>query len=175
MSSSTLYKGYKVKLAAREASRQRLLLTVWELEEARRFSTFLDAIHAEEEELLKSTEEELQDFRRMISQRSQAEVDGDKTYLQAVYEDECKVLRMISTQADEVANLLGKCAKQSFLRFTGDSSPYATNEPCGIGNRVRTRESSTLEDSEGSASDMGVCHDDDLEYSDVDSKSESDD
>ena len=63
MSSSTLYKGYKVKLAAREASRQRLLLTAWELEEARRFSTFLDAIHAEEEELLKSTEEELQDFR----------------------------------------------------------------------------------------------------------------
>ena len=62
-------------------------------------------------------------------------------------EDECEVLRMISIQADEVANFLGECVNQSFLRFTVDSSPYFTGELPDGGNGVRTREPSASEDS----------------------------
>ncbi|KAG2039843.1 hypothetical protein BDR03DRAFT_1008523 [Suillus americanus] len=60
---STLYKGYKAKLAARETARQRLVVTAWEIEESERFTTFLDALHAENEERFGLADEELQSFR----------------------------------------------------------------------------------------------------------------
>ncbi|KAG2050769.1 hypothetical protein BDR06DRAFT_866086, partial [Suillus hirtellus] len=61
--SSTLYKGYKAKLAAHKTARQRLVVTAWEIEESEHFTAFLDALHSENEERLGSADKELQNFR----------------------------------------------------------------------------------------------------------------
>lgn len=156
MSSSTLYKGYKAKLAAREAARQRLLLTAWEIEEAERFSTFLQAIHTENEGQFGLAEEELQCFRRVFSHRGQGEVDDDRGYLQAVYEDECEILRVIGVQAEQVAKILGKHVKQSFLRSDGYAS--GKRNPGSEFLCTGTRDPLDSEDSEESDG-MEACHD----------------
>ncbi|KAG1731874.1 hypothetical protein EDD22DRAFT_852821 [Suillus occidentalis] len=106
MSTLTLYKGYKAKLATHEVARQCMLLTTWEIEEADRHSIFLNDIHAENEGQFKSAEQELQCYRKIFSQHGQAELGDDRKYLQAVYQDESDALRVISTQTDQVAKLL---------------------------------------------------------------------
>ncbi|KAG1721548.1 uncharacterized protein EDB91DRAFT_1256471 [Suillus paluster] len=164
MSSPTVYKGYRARLAAREAACQRLLLTAWEIEEAERFATFIKAIHTENERWFGMVEEELQDFRRMFSQHGQEEVAGNKSYLQAVYEDKCEVLRIISVQADQVGQLLGKHVKENFLQSTGKSFRQPGAGIFCAGNGVHLEESD--ETSEGS-DDLGSCRDGNLDDSDV--------
>ncbi|KAG1842447.1 hypothetical protein C8R48DRAFT_679003 [Suillus tomentosus] len=114
--SSTLYKGYKAKLAARETARQRLVVTAWEIEESERFTAFLDALHSENEERLGFADEELQNFRRIFSERDRTEVDDDRDYLQAIYEDECEILRVTSAQAEQISKILGSRTKDAFLQ-----------------------------------------------------------
>lgn len=46
LSLATLYKAFKAKLASREAARQHLLTTTWELEEAEHYTSLLEAFHA---------------------------------------------------------------------------------------------------------------------------------
>lgn len=116
MSTSTLYKGYKAKLATREVARQRMLLTTWEIEEADRHSIFLDGIHAENEGQFKSAEQDLQRFRKIFSQRGQVDLGDDRKYLQAVYQDESDALRVISAQTDQVAKLLSVRVRKAFLK-----------------------------------------------------------
>ncbi|KAG1882074.1 hypothetical protein F4604DRAFT_1539565, partial [Suillus subluteus] len=65
---STLYKGYKAKLAARETAHQQLVVTAWEIEESERFTAFLDALHAENEDQLGLADKELQRFRSFFSE-----------------------------------------------------------------------------------------------------------
>ncbi|KAG1786552.1 uncharacterized protein HD556DRAFT_1313430 [Suillus plorans] len=89
--SSTLYKGYKAKLAAHETARQRLVVTAWEIEESECFTAFLDALHDENKERLGFADRELQSFRSIFSDRGCKEVEDDKDYLQAIYEDECEI------------------------------------------------------------------------------------
>ncbi|KAG1908306.1 uncharacterized protein F5891DRAFT_973748 [Suillus fuscotomentosus] len=114
--SSTLYKGYKAKLAARETARQRLVVTAWEIEESERFTAFLDALHSENEERLGFADEELQNFRRIFSERDRTEVDDDRDYLQAIYEDECEILHVTSAQAEQISKILGSRTKDAFLQ-----------------------------------------------------------
>lgn len=114
--SSTLYKGYKAKLAARETARQRLVVTAWEIEESERFTAFLDALHDENKERLGFADRELQSFRSIFSDRGCKEVEDDRDYLQAIYEDECEVLRVTSAQAEQISKILGSRTKDAFLQ-----------------------------------------------------------
>ncbi|KAG1718385.1 hypothetical protein EDD22DRAFT_855473 [Suillus occidentalis] len=118
--SSTLYKGYKAKLAARETARQRLVVTAWEIEESERLTAFLDALHTENEERLGFANEELRSFRSFLSERGHVEVDDDRDYLQAIYEDECEILRVTSAQAKQISKILGSRVKDAFPQ-SGDA------------------------------------------------------
>jgi hypothetical protein len=118
--SSTLYKGYKAKLAARETARQRLVVTAWEIEETERLTAFLDALHTENEERLGFANEELRSFRSFLSERGHVDVDDDRDYLQAIYEDECEILRVTSAQAKQISKILGSRVKGAFLE-SGDA------------------------------------------------------
>ncbi|KAG1759914.1 hypothetical protein EDD22DRAFT_848923 [Suillus occidentalis] len=125
--SSTLYKGYKAKLAARETARQRLVVTAWEIEESERLTAFLDALHTENEERLGFANEELRSFRSFLSERGHVEVDDDRDYLQAIYEDECEILRVTSAQAKQISKILGSRVKECVPAIRG----------CGI-STIRT-------------------------------------
>ncbi|KAG1864379.1 hypothetical protein F4604DRAFT_1683383 [Suillus subluteus] len=126
---STLYKGYKAKLAARETARQRLVVTAWEIEESERFTTFLDALHAENEERFGLADEELQSFRRFFSERDRVQVDDDRDYLQAIYEDECEILRVTSAQAEQISKILGSRVKDAFLQSGTAESQSRLSSP----------------------------------------------
>ncbi|KAG1890560.1 uncharacterized protein F5891DRAFT_1198085 [Suillus fuscotomentosus] len=146
--------GYKAKLATREVARQRMLLTTWEIEEAEHHSIFLDGIHAENEERFKLAEWELQCFRKIFSQRGQAELGDDRNYLQAVYQDESEALHIISTQTDQVAKLLSVCVRKAFLKSPEVFPMYPITFSC-------------LSNEEPSDSSDESCHVDD---SDLDSE-----
>jgi hypothetical protein len=134
MRPSTLYKGYQAQLAARETARQRMLATAWEIEEAERFIAFLDAIHVDNEDRLKFTEERLDSLRGLFSERNHAEVDDDRDYLQAVYEDELEILKTVSSQAEHVSKVLGSRVGKAFQsgvkrpRFPSSQSRVIDNE-----------------------------------------------
>jgi hypothetical protein len=118
MKTSTLYKGYKAKLLSREVARQRLFLSTLEAEEADLTATYADSICAENRERFGLAEEELQRYRKRFSQRGCLDA-VDRDYLQAVYEDECQILRTISVQTDQVAKILDKRIAQSLTNSTG--------------------------------------------------------
>lgn len=63
LSLATLYKAFKAKLASREAARQRLLTTTWELEEAERYTSFLEALRVESKQLLGLEDAKLEKMR----------------------------------------------------------------------------------------------------------------
>ncbi|KAG2085486.1 hypothetical protein BD769DRAFT_1338872, partial [Suillus cothurnatus] len=63
LSLATLYKVFKAKLASHEAARQRLLMTTWELEEAERYTSFLEAYHAENKQQLGLEDAKLEKMR----------------------------------------------------------------------------------------------------------------
>ncbi|KAG2153821.1 hypothetical protein DEU56DRAFT_907301 [Suillus clintonianus] len=69
--------------------------------------------------------------------------DDDKDYLQAVYEDECKILRTISAQTDQVAKILDRRIAQSLSQSTG-CFPLCRRFLSG----VQTTEPFSLEDSD---------------------------
>ncbi|KAG1892913.1 uncharacterized protein F5891DRAFT_986357 [Suillus fuscotomentosus] len=96
MRPATLYKGYQAKLAARETACQRMLVTAWEIEETEHFLEFLDALHVDNEERLGFAQEDLNIFRKLFSERDRSDVNNDRDYLQAVYEDEMEILRVVS-------------------------------------------------------------------------------
>ncbi|KAG2132208.1 hypothetical protein BD769DRAFT_1386492 [Suillus cothurnatus] len=127
MRPATLYKGYQAKLAARETARQRMLVTAWEIEEAERFLAFLDALYIDNEERFGFAQDDLDIFRSLFSERDRSDVDDDRDYLQAVYEDELEVLRVVSLQAEQFSKILGARTKKDFLqpgsRRSGSRSP----------------------------------------------------
>ncbi|KAG1847682.1 hypothetical protein DFJ58DRAFT_730095 [Suillus subalutaceus] len=114
MTTPTLYKGYKAKLTSREVARQHMVLAMWEIDEVAQYEAFLISIYGKNKRQVKMAEGELQGFRKIFSQRGQAELEDDRRYLQAVYEDECEILRVTSAQTDQVANLLSSCVKRAF-------------------------------------------------------------
>lgn len=118
MKTTTLYKGYKAKLLACEVGRQRLSLATLEVEEASLTVIYADAICAENQEHFGFAEEELQCYRGHFSKRGRLEADKDRDYLQAVYEDECEILRTVSIQTNQVAKILDKRIVQSLKNST---------------------------------------------------------
>ncbi|KAG2344879.1 hypothetical protein BDR05DRAFT_998885 [Suillus weaverae] len=146
MTTLTLYKGYKAKLASHEVARQRMVLAMWEIDEVARYEAFLISIYGENEWRFKMVEGELQGFRKIFSQHGQAELEDDGQYLQAVYEDESEILRVTSAQTDQVANLLSSRVKQAFLK----SATAFPLHPGGGLPCIGTRELSEPSDSDSS-------------------------
>ncbi|KAG1800874.1 uncharacterized protein HD556DRAFT_1304860 [Suillus plorans] len=124
---ATLYKGYQAKLAAHETARQCMLVTAWEIEETEHFLEFLDTLHVDNEERLGFTQEDLNIFRKLFSERDRSDVNDDRDYLQAVYEDEMEILRVVLLQAEQFSKILGARVKKDFLqpgaRGLGSPSP----------------------------------------------------
>ncbi|KAG1720173.1 hypothetical protein EDB19DRAFT_1605027, partial [Suillus lakei] len=77
LSLATLYKAFKAKLASRETARQRLLTTAWELEEMERQGSFLQALHADNKQLLGLEDAKLERMRAWFSSRNLTEVEDD--------------------------------------------------------------------------------------------------
>ncbi|KAG2047113.1 hypothetical protein BDR06DRAFT_976993 [Suillus hirtellus] len=121
MHPSTLYKGYQAQLAACKTARQHMLVTAWEIEETECFIIFLNAIHANNEDQLKLTDDQLHAFRNLFSERDCVDANDDQDYLQVVYEDECKILKIVASQAEHVAKVLGSCVSKAFQHGVGVS------------------------------------------------------
>jgi hypothetical protein len=122
LSLATLYKAFKAKLASREAAHQHLLTMTWELEEAEHYTSFLEAYHAENKQQLGLEDAKLEKMRAWFSTRNPTEVADDTNYLQAVYDDECKILRSLTSQAQQVSKILGKRSDGIFSASTGEST-----------------------------------------------------
>lgn len=163
LSSPTLLRAFEAKQAAREAARQRLLLTAWEIEESIRLTSFLNALQAESRQQLISTESEVETIRKMLSARSLQEVREDAGYLQDVYDDQVKIFQTIDAQTEKVVEVLG-LRGQPVADFSTDSanpldpgsgqSVAATSEitnTCVFGNngemRIRKRAPLDIDDS----------------------------
>ncbi|KAG2056664.1 hypothetical protein BDR06DRAFT_970025 [Suillus hirtellus] len=116
MRPATLYKGYQAKLAACETACQRMLVTTWEIEETEHFLEFLDALHVDNEEQLGFAQEDLNIFRKLFSEHDCSNVNDDRDYLQAVYEDEMEILHVVLLQAEQFSKILGACVKKDFLQ-----------------------------------------------------------
>ncbi|KAG2049490.1 hypothetical protein BDR06DRAFT_999159 [Suillus hirtellus] len=123
LSLATLYKAFKAKLASRKAARQRLLtVTQWELEEAEHYTAFLEALRVESKQLLGLEDAKLEKMREWFPSHNLTEVADDTNYLQAVYEDECELLRFLSSQAKQVSTILGKRSDDISSTSTGQST-----------------------------------------------------
>ncbi|KAG1838718.1 hypothetical protein DFJ58DRAFT_845949 [Suillus subalutaceus] len=128
MRPSTLYKGYQAQLAAHETARQCMLAITWEIEEAEHFIAFLNAMHANNKDRLKFTDTQLHSYRSLFPERDCIEVDNDRDYLQAVYEDKCEILKVISYQAEHVAKVLGSHVSNAFQSGVG-ASRFPSSQP----------------------------------------------
>ncbi|KAG1869860.1 hypothetical protein C8R48DRAFT_671083 [Suillus tomentosus] len=123
------------KLASREAARQRLVLTAWEVEESERFTAFLNGLHRENQDRLLFSDEELKKVRNVFSDRSQEQIDDDTSYLQAVYDEDCEIFRAVSAQAEVLTKHLGSHIKEDILGSMGKSS----HTPHFVGGRGSQR------------------------------------
>jgi hypothetical protein len=157
LSFATLYALFKSKIAGREAARQRVVTTAWELEESERFTTFLNGVYDENKTRLLFNDEELKQIRNVFSDRSQEQIDDDTNYLQAVYDDECEILRAVAAQAEVLSKHLGLQIKEDVLGSTGEPS----HSPQFVG---KSRPSSDIDDSMDDDEDT----DDDEEDDDFD-------
>ncbi|KAG1731538.1 hypothetical protein EDB19DRAFT_1912451 [Suillus lakei] len=157
LSFATLYALFKSKIAGREAARQRVVTTAWELEESERFTTFLNGVYDENKTRLLFNDEELKQIRNVFSDRSQEQINDDTNYLQAVYDDECEILRAVAAQAEVLSKHLGLQIKEDVLGSTGEPS----HSPQFVG---KSRPSSDIDDSMDDDEDT----DDDEEDDDFD-------
>jgi hypothetical protein len=118
-----LYKAFKAALAGREAARYEVATSLWQVEYSERITAFNQALHQENRDRLNMRDEQLKKIRNTFSERDRTENDGDMVYLQAAYDDECEMLRAITTQAESISNHLGARAKRDLLASTGEA-PY---------------------------------------------------
>ncbi|KAG1862306.1 hypothetical protein F4604DRAFT_1921782 [Suillus subluteus] len=123
MSFDTLYKAFRALLAGREAVRHEVATSLWQVEYSERMTAFNKALHQENKDRLNMKDEQLKKIRNLFSGRDRTEIDDDTDYLQAVYNDECEMLRAITTQAEIVSRRLGSRAKRELLASTGEA-PY---------------------------------------------------
>ncbi|KAG1742147.1 hypothetical protein EDB19DRAFT_1827799 [Suillus lakei] len=142
------------ELAGREAARQRLVTTTWELKASERYTTFLNGLQRENRNSLISSDEELKRIRNVFSDRSQQDLDDDINYLQAVYDDDCEILRAVAAQADVLKRHLGSRVKDDVLLGTmGESS----HTPRFIGKAPGTDDSMYDDGDSGDDDDQDIC------------------
>lgn len=123
ISFGTLYKAFKAALAGREAARYEVATSLWQVEYSERITAFNQALHQENRDRLNMRDEQLKKIRNTFSERDRTENDGDTVYLQAAYDNECKMLHAITTQAEFISSHLGARAKRDLLASTGEA-PY---------------------------------------------------
>jgi hypothetical protein len=87
--------------------------------------TFLNGLHRENRNRLLSSDEELKRIRNVFSDQSQEEIDNDINYLQAVYDNDCEILRAVAAQADILKKHLGSRIKDDVFGSMGESSHSA--------------------------------------------------
>ncbi|KAG1887538.1 uncharacterized protein F5891DRAFT_988107 [Suillus fuscotomentosus] len=129
MSFDTLYKVFKAVLASHEAARHEVATSLWQVEYSERMTVFNQALHEENKNHLNLRDEQLKKIRNIFSEHERTEIDDDTNYIQAVYNDECEMLRTITTQAEIISKCLGSRAKRELLASTGEV-PYL---PCFVG------------------------------------------
>ncbi|KAG2056598.1 hypothetical protein BDR06DRAFT_1005903 [Suillus hirtellus] len=132
-----------------------MLATAWEIEEAEHFIVFLNAMHADNEDQLKFTNDQLCSFRSLFSEHDCTDVNNDRDYLQAVYEDEYDILKAISSQAEHVVKVSGSCISKSFQSGVG-TSRFSSSQPGVIDDEDdSTSEASMKSGANGSGSPTG--------------------
>ncbi|KAG1809591.1 uncharacterized protein BJ212DRAFT_1302441 [Suillus subaureus] len=124
----TLYKGYQAQLASCETVHQHMLATAWEIEEAKCFIMFPNAMHTDNEDWLKFMDDQLHSFRSLFSEHDYTDINNDQDYLQAVYEDKHKILKVISYQAEHVVRVLGSHFGKTFQSEVG-ASRFSPSQP----------------------------------------------
>ncbi|KAG1898798.1 uncharacterized protein F5891DRAFT_981687 [Suillus fuscotomentosus] len=122
MSFGTLYKVFKAVLAGREAACHEVATSLWQVEASERMSAFNQALHQENKTRLFLKDEQLKKIRNIFSERDRTEIEDDTNYNQAVYNDECEILRAITTQAEIISNHLGSSARRELLASTGETT-----------------------------------------------------
>ncbi|KAG2102300.1 uncharacterized protein F5147DRAFT_776451 [Suillus discolor] len=123
MNVDTLYKAFKAVLASHEVTCLQVATSLWQVECAERMTALNQALHKENRAHLNIKDEQLKKIRNFFSECHRAEIDDDTIYPQAVYDDECEMLRTITTQADLVSRCLGPGARRELLASTGEG-PY---------------------------------------------------
>ncbi|KAG1885929.1 uncharacterized protein F5891DRAFT_989250 [Suillus fuscotomentosus] len=123
MNIDTLYKAFKAVLASREVTRLQVATSLWQVECAEHMTALNQALHQENRARLNTKDEQLKKIRNFFSEPRRAETDDDTNYPQAVYDDECEMLRAITAQADLVSRCLGSGARHELLASTG-KGPY---------------------------------------------------
>lgn len=68
------------------AARQRPVTTTWELEEAERYTSFLEALRVESKQLLGLEDAKLKKMKEWVSSRNLTEVADDTNYIQITLE-----------------------------------------------------------------------------------------
>jgi hypothetical protein len=86
-------------------------------------TAFNQVLHQKNKDWLDMKDEQQKKIRDLFSEHDRTEVDDDTDYLQAIYNDECEMLRAITAQAEIVSTCLGPCAKRELLVSTGEA-PY---------------------------------------------------
>ncbi|KAG1885399.1 hypothetical protein F4604DRAFT_1675978 [Suillus subluteus] len=117
-----MYKLFKARLAGREAARQRLAVTAWTVQEAKHYLEFSEALNEDSKMCLRCSNEELRRVRATFTGHDHLEMEDNGNYLQAVYDDECNILRAIAAQADIMGKVLGLNIKNNLLSSRGESS-----------------------------------------------------
>ncbi|KAG2121047.1 uncharacterized protein F5147DRAFT_647392 [Suillus discolor] len=123
MNVDTLYKVFKAVLASHEVTRLQVETSLWQVECAEHMTALNQALHKENRARLNIKDEQLKKIRNFFSERHHTEIDDDTNYPQAIYDDECEMLRAITTQADLVSRCLGPGARRELLASTGEG-PY---------------------------------------------------
>ncbi|KAG2148851.1 hypothetical protein DEU56DRAFT_909165 [Suillus clintonianus] len=142
MNLSTLYKLFKARLSGRKAARQHLAVTTWKVQEAKDYLEFSQALNEDNKMHLRNSDEELRRVRVAFTGHSHSEIEDDRNYLQAVYDDECNILRAIAAQADIMGKVLGLSAKSDLLSSRGESShhPHFTSSVYRNGSRTSSED-----------------------------------
>ncbi|KAG1848759.1 hypothetical protein DFJ58DRAFT_889845, partial [Suillus subalutaceus] len=109
MSFDTLYKAFKALLASHKAVRHEVATSLWE-------------------------DEQLKKIRNYFSEREPTEIDNNTDYNQAIYNDECEMLRAITAQAEIISRRLGSRAGRELLVSTGEA-PYLPRFVDALHNR----------------------------------------
>ncbi|KAG2364149.1 hypothetical protein BDR07DRAFT_1482870 [Suillus spraguei] len=123
MSFDTLYKAFKAVLANREATCHEVVTSLLQVEYSQCMTAFSEALHQENKDCLYLKDEQPKKIRNLFSEHDRTEIDDNKNYLQAIYNDECEMLRAITTQAEVISKRLGSRAKHDLLASTGEA-PY---------------------------------------------------
>ncbi|KAG1738108.1 uncharacterized protein EDB91DRAFT_1082868 [Suillus paluster] len=159
----TLYKLSKARLAGHEAACQHLAVTTWKVQEAKDYLEFSKALNEDNKMRLRTSDEELRRVRVALTGHSHSEIEDDRNYLQAVYDNQCNILHAIAAQADIMGKVLGLNVKNDLLSSTGESSHH----PQFTSSVYRNGSHTSSEDGDDSNDTMDSDDDEEAESNDA--------